>query len=225
MTTQTVTIQDAKLQLLPERAIWWAAAHTLFVADVHLGKDATFARHAIPLTTRTSEQNLQQLSYLLNTYHAQHLVILGDWLHAREGRSERVMQAISEWRESHTQIDMTLVEGNHDRGAGHLPDSWNFSVVPALELPPFICTHIPQDDPAENRYNLTGHRHPTVHLYGRGRQLIKLPCFWQRPRRLILPAFTPFSGQIAIRPNDTDRVYGITESSVIDVTAMFEANE
>ena len=30
------------LHLLPERALWWPAARVLFVADLHLGKAATY---------------------------------------------------------------------------------------------------------------------------------------------------------------------------------------
>ncbi len=32
------------VQLLPERALWWPAGQALFVADLHLGKAATFPR-------------------------------------------------------------------------------------------------------------------------------------------------------------------------------------
>lgn len=36
-------------QLLPQRALWWASEKTLLVADVHLGKGATFRALGQPL--------------------------------------------------------------------------------------------------------------------------------------------------------------------------------
>jgi metallophosphoesterase superfamily enzyme len=34
--------------LLPERALWWPAGRVLFVADLHLGKAATYRAWASP---------------------------------------------------------------------------------------------------------------------------------------------------------------------------------
>ena len=45
-----------RLHLLPERAVWWPAAGLLLVADVHLGKAATFRRLGQPVPAGTTAQ-------------------------------------------------------------------------------------------------------------------------------------------------------------------------
>src|SRR3982074_1557313 len=43
----TIELAGEEIILLPERAIYWPRAETLFVADTHWGKDATFRAAAI----------------------------------------------------------------------------------------------------------------------------------------------------------------------------------
>ena len=44
-----VAVGHAELRLLPERAVWWAEQETLLVADLHLGKPASFRAGGAPV--------------------------------------------------------------------------------------------------------------------------------------------------------------------------------
>ena len=76
------------LQLLPQRALWWPAARMVLVADVHFGKAATFRRAGQPVPHGTTADNLARLDALLAATGADHLVFLGDFLHARSGAAD-----------------------------------------------------------------------------------------------------------------------------------------
>ena len=57
---QAITLPGGTaLWLLPQRAVWWPAARTAFVADVHFGKAATFRRAGQPVPHGTTAANLR----------------------------------------------------------------------------------------------------------------------------------------------------------------------
>ena len=193
MTPCFVDWAGERLQLLPERALWWPAACVLFVADLHLGKAATYRALGQPVPGGTTQENLSRLDALVARHAPAHLVFLGDFMHAAEARTPAVMQALSAWRERHAGLAMTLVRGNHDSRAGDPPASLRIEVVeePHL-LGPFACCHHPQGH--ATHFVLAGHVHPVRRLHGRGRDSLRMPCFVSEARQAILPAFGEFTG-------------------------------
>ena len=102
------------LHLLPSHAVWWPAAWTLFIADLHLGKAASFRAHGQPVPSGTTHENFARLDALIAAHRPQRLVVLGDFLHAASGRTPAVLRALIEWRTQHAAVAITLVRGNHD---------------------------------------------------------------------------------------------------------------
>lgn len=186
-------LPGAHVLLLPDRAVWWPARHTLFVADVHLGKAAVFRARGLPVPEATTGDTLARLTDLLHRHAARQLVLLGDFLHAREAHHPVVLQALQGWRAQHAGVAMTLVRGNHDSHAGDPPPWLGIDVVDEpLPLGPLAACHHPKTLP--NATVLAGHWHPTVTLPGRGRDGLRLPCFHHAPGLLVLPAFGAFTG-------------------------------
>ncbi len=190
-----VTVQWAgeTIELLADRAVWWPAERTLFVADVHLGKAATYRALGQPVPAGTTAENLARLDVLIDRHAARHVVVLGDLLHAAQAQNASLLGAMAEWRASHAQLAITLVRGNHDDRAGDPPKSLRIDVVdePWL-LGPFACCHEPQTH--ATHFVLAGHQHPACRLYGKGRDTLRLPCFTVRERLAVLPAFGEFTG-------------------------------
>jgi uncharacterized protein len=182
-----------RLQLLPERALWWPAERTLFVADIHLGKAASFRALGQPVPAGTTDGNLHRLDGLIGELAATAIVFLGDFLHARQGRTPHLMDALDTFRSRRCDVRMTLVRGNHDSRAGDPPASLGIPVVdePWL-LGPFACCHHPQSHPTH--FVLAGHVHPVLQLQGKGRDSIRLPCFVAEIGQAVLPAFGEFTG-------------------------------
>jgi DNA ligase-associated metallophosphoesterase len=214
MSGQTITLQNERLTLLPEHALFWERKQSLIVADLHLGKAATFRAAGIPVPGGTTTDNLTRLSHLLTRTKARRLIILGDLIHARAGRSEGMMAAVAAWRAFHAEVNIVLVRGNHDAWAGDPGPEWRIICVnePLLE-PPFSLCHYPEESSAG--YTLAGHLHPAVILTGLGRQREKLPCFFFGARVGILPAFGSFTGTAIITPQTGDEVYVVAEDEII----------
>src|SRR3982751_1326078 len=95
--------------LLPERAMWWPAGCVLFVADLHLGKAATYRALGQPVPAGTTRENLTRLSALLLHYQPAQLVFLGDLLHAAQAGTPSVLEGLAAWRESFSALDCVLV--------------------------------------------------------------------------------------------------------------------
>jgi len=126
------------------------------------------------------------------------------------------LAAIADWRLRHADLEIVLVRGNHDRGAGDPPSEWRFACCdePCLE-PPFAFRHHPAEE-AEG-YVLAGHIHPAVSLSGLGRQREKLPCFLFGERVGLLPAFGDFTGGASVRPRQGDRVFVLAGDEVVPI--------
>ncbi|MDB5964496.1 MAG: pdeM [Polaromonas sp.] len=201
------------LWLLPEHALWWPARRILFVADMHLGKAATYRALGQPVPSGTTAENLQRLSRLLDHYQPLQLVFLGDFLHAAQARTRSVLEALSAWRTRFAGLDCVLVRGNHDSRAGDPPAALGIQVVdePWL-IGPLAACHHPQSH--ASHFVLAGHLHPAVSLRGPGRDHLRLPCFCFDARQAVLPAFGEFTGGWTVTPQPGLRLYAVGADTV-----------
>ena len=199
--------------LLPEHALWWPAQRVLFIADLHLGKAATYRALGQPVPSGTTHENLQRLSRLLLYYQPAQLVFLGDFLHAAQARTASVFHALAAWRENFPELACVLVRGNHDSRAGDPPASLGIHVVdePFL-LGPIAACHYPQLQPGH--FVVAGHVHPVVSLRGPGRDRLRLACFCVEAQLAILPAFGEFTGGWRMEPQPGQRLYAVGGQAV-----------
>jgi DNA ligase-associated metallophosphoesterase len=209
----THTLPDGRpLTLLPERAAFLADAGLLLVADVHIGKAASFRRLGVPVPAGTTTVNLARLDELLARWPVRRLVVLGDLLHAASGRAPATLAALADWRARHADLPITLVRGNHDDHAGDPPAELAIEVVDE----PWPCAGLALcHDPATpaEAYVIAGHRHPVVRI-GLGLDSLRLPCFHASPQALVLPAFGEFTGGHVIQRRPGDQVYPLAEDRV-----------
>lgn len=213
-------LRGERLQLLPERALWWPAQRALLVADVHIGKAAAFRALGLPVPTGTTMANLQRLETLLRRLRASRLFVLGDFLHAPQARSPAVLAALAAWRARLAGVDCVVVEGNHDRHAGRLPDALGIELVcGSLEFGDFLLSHGDRGHPAsapgqEGPYVLAGHLHPAYVLRGRAGERLRLPCFVFGAHQGILPAFGEFTGSLTVGSSPSERVFVVGDGRV-----------
>ena len=188
-----VTYAGHTVWLLPEHALWWPEGRVLFIADLHLGKAATYRALGQPVPSGTTAENLRRISQLIEHYQPEQLVFLGDFLHAAQARTASVLYQLTLWRQSHASLGCTLVRGNHDSRAGDPPPALGISVVDEPYLVgPFAACHHPQTH--TTHAVLAGHTHPVVQLQGPARDRLRLPCFVFAERSAVLPAFGEFTG-------------------------------
>ncbi|MFJ4442191.1 ligase-associated DNA damage response endonuclease PdeM [Pseudomonas sp. NPDC089422] len=194
------------LWLLPDKAIYWPARRTLLVADVHIGKAASYRALHQPVPRGTTTATLARLDALLNSYDCEQLVILGDFLHARAAHSPGTLASLCRWKNSHGAVKVVLVRGNHDRHAGDPPVELGIEARDEpLLLEPFALQHEPVPHPTHPV--LAGHVHPAYVLRGRARQRLRLPCFLIDAQVSLLPAFGEFTGGCSIEPGSSARVF------------------
>jgi len=204
------------LWLLPQCVVFWPRMETLLVADAHLGKAAAFRSGGIPVPSGTTGENLEALTALVRRCRAQRVAFLGDLVHSAAAK-RAVATAFTEWRERNPDFDVLLVRGNHDRRSGSAPAEWRVTTVEEpYALAPFALCHAPLD--VSGYYALGGHTHPCVNLHGRGREHLRLPCFWFRATYAVLPAFGAFTGMADVEPDESDRAYVAAGNQVVQVT-------
>jgi uncharacterized protein len=192
------------LWLLPEHALWWPAQRVLWIADLHLGKAATYRALGQPVPSGTTRENLARLSALVQHYQPAQLVFLGDFLHAAQAKTPSLLAELAAWRQRHAALQCVLVRGNHDSRAGDPPLSLDIQAVDEpWPMGPFAACHHPQLDAA--RYVLSGHLHPALTLHGPAHDQLRLACFSFEARCAVLPAFGEFTGgwQVGRQPGRT----------------------
>jgi uncharacterized protein len=218
-----INVANESLTLLPQKALYWPREKTLFVADAHFGKAASFRAAGIPMPPGTTTNTLTKIDDCLRATHAGRIVFLGDFLHNRDSRAKETFDKFAEWRDANAQLKLQLVRGNHDAKAGDPPSEWNIDCVDEGEtLGPFCLAHHPEPD--LRGYVLAGHIHPAVRLQGRANDSMRLPCFWFGTYVAVLPAFGSFTGTYTVLPKQGDRVFVVADTAVIEVTATSAAD-
>lgn len=211
---ECVEVAGEQLELFADRAVFWPRKQTLFVADLHLGKTATFRAAAIPLPGGTTANALGRLDRIIAASQARRFVVLGDLLHARSSKTRRTLAELSAWRARHPQLEVLLVRGNHDRHSGDPPIECGFVCVDEpFEMKPFSLRHFP--DACDKGYVLAGHIHPAVRLSGFGGRSESVACFWFASDIAVLPAFGEFTGTKRILPSVGDQVFAVADDEVV----------
>jgi DNA ligase-associated metallophosphoesterase len=208
-----VILAGAELWLLAEKAIYYPEYRALLIADVHLGKAAAYRKLGQPVPHGTTQNNLQRLEDLLKRYPCERLIFLGDFLHARESRTASTLQALTQWRAQHPTLQMTLIRGNHDKRAGDPQTELAIETLPEPQLlGPFALQHEPH--PHATHHVLAGHVHPVYHLQGRGRQRLRLACFYLGKQLSLLPAFGAFTGGYQVKREPQGRIYVVGDDAI-----------
>ena len=212
------TLAGEAVTLHPDRALGWPARSTLFVADVHLGKEHVFGRAGIPVPGGVSERALERLARLVATTGVERLVVLGDLMHDTPGEGESWLGALSGFLDAHGSLTVEVCAGNHDRveARPRLDPRLRWLDEPRADGP-FVLRHHPADDP--RGHVLAGHVHPVWRLDRRRGDGPRLPAFWTRPGHTVLPAFGEFTGGHRVERGDGDRVWVAGPERVVAVGA------
>lgn len=211
--TLTIDVHGHALVLSAWRAAFDPALRSVFVADVHLGKDAVFRARGIPVPAGSTGETLARLDSLIAAHRPESIFFLGDLLHARESHAEEMLSALRRWRVKHRSLRLVLVEGNHDKHAGALAAEFDVeTVIEPHRLGPWALCHHRQT--VEGAYVLAGHEHPVVRL-ATGFDRVCLPCFRLGERVAVLPAFGAFTGGFEVRADSADDVYAVAGERVM----------
>lgn len=212
--SRAFNLKHQRLWLLPQHALYWQKKKTLLVADPHIGKTSHFRKNGIAVPDDVAESNLDNLDTIIELTDPEHLVILGDLFHSDINKE---WKQFIHWRKGYSQLEVSLVIGNHDILETKNYHQGIINVFKKLSINPFLFVHDINalTDQDKNKYIISGHIHPAVQLKGRGRQAMKLPCFYFGQQYGILPAFGGFTGTHVIEPQEKDDIFIIADSNIL----------
>jgi uncharacterized protein len=215
------------LTLLAQKAVVWPREKTLFIADIHLGKAASFRAAGLAVPSGHSQDDIAQIEQLVLAHDIAHLVVLGDLVHNRASYTPSLDAAMRAFVMRLPRLKKTLVIGNHDSSAGHPPMEWGFQCIEDfLRLTPFHCLHEPKNWAINGKVTekrplldetascaLAGHIHPAAWVRT-AREAVNLPCFWQSRTQLVLPSFGKLTGRYIVEPHAVDVTYVVTGQQI-----------
>ena len=207
------------LRLYAEGALYWPDGRTIIITDPHFGKADSFRHAGIAIPTAVHDNDLIRLTRILEQSDAIKLVVLGDFFHSRQSQSANIHSSLEAWRRQHDDLEIVLVQGNHDLHAGPPPAEFRIESVEAPYFAgPFVCHHHPLARArSENGYLLAGHLHPYVLLHDRDGSRMRLASFIFGKHQAILPAFGGFTGGSHYPPSASDRVFAVSRGEIVEV--------
>ena len=189
--TGRLVLNGAELFAEPSGALWWPAAATLIVADLHFEKGTSYATRGVLLPPYDTRTTLARLAAAIGP-RVKRVVCLGDSFHDGDGPerlSEGDATALRALVERH---DWIWIAGNHDP---ILPAMLGGrTVVGELRLEGLVMRHQAETDAIGE---ISGHYHPKSHIDVRGRRLSGA-CFIHDERRIVLPAFGAYTGGLHV---------------------------
>ncbi len=209
----TTRFSGETLQLLSDKAIYLPDHEILIVSDLHFGKVEHFRKNGIGLPINAARKDIYKLEGLISSVNAKDVVFLGDLFHSDYNNA---WPAFKEMLKRFPDKIFHLVLGNHDILDESLYDGMELTYQ--MDINDLVLTHEPMDVITEGKYNLCGHLHPGVILKGKGKQRLRIPCFYFGAHTGILPSFGTFTGTHVIKPVEGDRVFVVQDNVVIEVS-------
>ncbi len=206
-----VTLQGKPFTLLYEKALYSHDDALLIIADVHLGKVNHFRKAGISMPLNAQQDDYLNLKHLLDNVAPKKVYFLGDLFHSDYNYDWHHFEALIS---SYTDIEFTLIKGNHDFVDVEKFDRLGLRIVnDYIEDDSFIYSHEPVSF-RHDKLNITGHIHPGIMLSGQANQSARIPCFYLHQQVLLLPAFGRLTGLcIMDRPKDA-HVFVVLASEV-----------
>ena len=213
-----ILVSGETLVLDPSGAVWWPAAETLVVADLHFEKGSSYGRGGQFLPPYDTRATLRRIRALIGRYQPARIVALGDSFHDATAGDRLAGEEIAQLSSLTRAVEWIWVEGNHDPE----PPAWlGGTVVPWWARGSLTFRHIPHPEPCAGE--VAGHVHPVIRL-SRGGLSLRRRCFVSDGVRLLQPAFGAYAGgfdvreeavtslfarELAVFAMGRDRVYGV----------------
>lgn len=218
----------------------------LVIADLHIGIESELREHGVNASSQTKKM-LENLKEICKKHTPEKIVMLGDIKHNIPSSTLSERKDVRRFLEEATKIaKVDIVVGNHDGFIKKLIPE-NINVYPSdghiIGKVGFIHGHSwPKEEIMLCDQIMMAHTHPTIMLTDRLEHKSFEPCWVNAksdkkklkerykidkiPRILIIPAFNPLCGGIAINKDGVTGPMGkmidITESSIylIDGTSL-----
>lgn len=207
----SLEINGRQFELHPAGVLYWKDRSLLFVSDVHLGKVTHFRKYGAAIPRAVISGNFNLLDACLDYYAPKAIYFLGDLFHSYINSEWKLFES---WVRK-SQVPIVLVAGNHDIISPLRYEALGIQVVQEVVIEQFLFTHHPEI--RQGYFVFSGHIHPAIKLRGKGRQSLRLPCFFKSSGQMILPAFGAFTGAHVLSKEMGDEVFAIADQQVFKI--------
>ena len=169
------------LWLDSRRAVYFEPLGLLAIADLHWGYAVSHQAAGNLLPSWGDDEIARSLQSLILDYRPAEMIWLGDSLHALAGRyaAEAFLKECG--------VPTILLPGNHDR-------KWAIAKEQSVSRGAYFFHHgdTTLEIPSET-VEVIGHFHPAFSWNDGGGGRVKLPALVAGPKKIILPAFSPWA--------------------------------
>ena len=192
-------------------AVFWKEKNTLLLADIHLGKVGHFRKSGIPVPRKAGGLFYDKIIKLKNSLNFSQIIFLGDLFHSSLNNEWFLFE---NWVKK-SELKIILIKGNHDIIPKLVFEQVGIKTYDDLKIEKFFFTHYPKK--INDCFVFSGHIHPGVRLIGKGKQIMKFPCFICNKDQIILPSFGGFTGMHLPKIKKGDQVFVITNKEIIEI--------
>ena len=231
-----MTTLDGGVSLLAPGGAYLAAAKALVVADLHAGYVQTLQRRGYTLPTQGDEGLHGRLRAMFARADVARVVVAGDLVHglpalAARGGHRSPLDALLDALDGRA---LTVVPGNHDRGAHDLLVKRGVEVTPFAEVGPHVVLHGDEDIDrlrgeralalARGGTLILGHHHPALTLDDGAGARQRVPAFAHAPGLLCLPALAPLArGADLLREDYAEELCALASARELSVAVVVGA--
>jgi metallophosphoesterase superfamily enzyme len=213
-------LSHPRLEILPglwldaRLALWLEASRILVVADLHWGFAESHRIRGNLLPAWGDADIANRLCSLLADYQPEEMIWLGDSLHTVAGRT-----AAEEFLNA-AEIPIAIVGGNHDR-------RWSRAAeLTSLRRGNLVLHHGDRDLPVTAAtIEVVGHYHPAVSWGDGAGTRLKLPALVKSPRKIIMPAFSPWAAGTPWKAKPDETLYAIGTKRIFTVSGDIPQKE
>lgn len=181
---------SARVEILPNvwldgrLGVFFENTRSLAVADLHWGYSVSHRASGNLLPVWGDEEIERRLSALIADYSPDEVLWVGDSVHDLAGceAAERFIAGSS--------VPIVVLSGNHDR-------CWPAANTASVMRENYLFHHGHDDtEIAGEQIEVIGHHHPAFTWRDGAGGKVKLPALVAGPKRLILPAFSPWAAGV-----------------------------
>ncbi|MEI8144028.1 MAG: ligase-associated DNA damage response endonuclease PdeM [Alphaproteobacteria bacterium] len=201
--SQFAGIDMAGEALLPDvsGALWWEAASTLIVSDLHLEKGSSYAERGLFLPPYDTAATLAALTTAIARFMPRRVIALGDSFHDRRALDRIDPSDMAALLALQSGRNWLWIVGNHDVALeGILPGDH----AAVLSEGGLTFIHEPSSKPSSGE--IAGHLHPAAKVKGRGRG-VRRRAFITDGERMVMPAFGAYTGGLNCRDGAVEALF------------------
>lgn len=199
--------------MLCSGAIFDPVSSSLICSDLHLGKSRHFRSRGIAVPQGVDDATIEKLKSDIETTMAKEVYFLGDLFHSEYNSAVTDLYNLIN---SFQGANFHLIPGNHDILKPQIYTDIGLQVQSkSFQFDWISFVHEPTLSAEVERFEIAGHIHPGVQLRGKGKQYVRLPCFYWGSNYALLPAYGKFTGLSTISPGEKDEVFIIFDEKVV----------